>query len=287
MAKKYKILIIFFVGFIVFSIGVAVYAKTQVDYSVHFIDTGQSDCILIKAGAKNYLIDTGAPYYSARIIRYLNRQNVNTIDTIILTHYHDDHYGCLNDILKVIKVSKVYLPVSDDKMKSKIYKDVLMNHASVHFMEDGWKLNEGKMHLKIIAPQDTILESINNNSIIIYGEIDGIKYFFASDCEKSEQKYILERYDIKPCDVLKYPHHGLDTGITVEMLNKLKPQVAIVTCNGRESPDKSTMKKIENKGVKIFRYDKDGDIQVNKGVVLTAKSYKRLNLLKGKFLFKN
>jgi competence protein ComEC len=280
VAKKYKILVVFLIGFMVFSIAAATYAKSQADYSVHFIDTGQSDCILIKAGGKNYLIDTGAPYYSSKIIKYLDMEKVNNIDTIILTHYHDDHYGCLNDILKAKKVSKVYIPISDDKMKIKIYKEILMNHVAVHFMNDGWELNQGKVHLKIIAPQDTLLESINNNSIIIYGEIDGVKYFFASDCEKSEQKYILEKYDIGRCDVLKYPHHGLDTGITPELLKKLKPKVAVVSCNGRESPDENTIKKIENKGVKIFRYDKDGDVVVSKAVVSTTKSHKKINLLR-------
>lgn len=279
MANKYKMLVVFLIGIILISIAAATFAKSEVDYSVHFIDTGQSDCILIKAGEKNYLIDTGAQYYSKKIIKYLDTQNVNNIDTIILTHYHDDHYGCLSDIMKAKNVSKVYIPTTDDEMKTEIYKEVLLNHVVANFMTDGWELNEGNVHLKVIAPQDSLLQSTNNNSIIIYGDIDGVKYFFAGDCEKSEQKYILENYDIEKCDVLKFPHHGLDTDITLEMLSKLKPKVAIVSCNGIESPDQNTMKKLRYRGVTVFRYDKDGDVVVKKTVLSTTKSHKRLNLL--------
>ncbi|MBC2579483.1 MBL fold metallo-hydrolase [Clostridium sp. DJ247] len=56
------------------------------------LDTGQSDCMLIRGDNKNYLIDTGAAYYSDKIISYLNSNGINTIDMLILTHYHDDHY---------------------------------------------------------------------------------------------------------------------------------------------------------------------------------------------------
>lgn len=280
VAKKYKLLVVFLIGIILFSIASAVYAESEVEYSVHFIDTGQSDCILIKGREKNYIIDTGASYYSNRIIKYLDMQNVNNIDTIILTHYHDDHYGCLGDIMRLKKVSKVYIPINDNKMKAEIYKEVLMNHVVPQFMTEEWELNEGKVHLKVIAPENKLLETENNKSIIIYGEIDGVKYFFASDCEKSEQKYILQKYDIEECDVLKFPHHGLDTGISSEMLKKLKPKVAIVSCNGIESPDEKTIKKVKSEGIRVYRYDKDGTVVVRNAAVSTTKSHIRLNLNK-------
>jgi competence protein ComEC len=280
VAKKYKVLVVSLIVFILLSIAAVTFAKSEVDYSVHFIDTGQSDCILIKGGKKNYLIDTGDAYYSNKIIKYLDMQNVNSIDTIILTHYHDDHYGCLNNVMSFKKVSKVYIPMNDNKMKAEIYKEILMNHVVPQFMTDGWELNEGKVHLKAIAPENKLLESENNKSIIIYGEIDGVRYFFASDCEKLEQKYILRKYDIKECDVLKFPHHGINTGITPEMLKKLKPKATVVTCNGIETPDENTIKKIKSEGIKVFRYDKDGSVIVKNAVLLTTKSYKKFNLLK-------
>ncbi len=96
---------------------IKVFAKDR-NPEVHFIDTGQSDCILIKTGKENYLIDTGWEYYSGKILSYLNSNNVDKIDGVILTHYHDDHYGGLEMLLKTSKVKKI-LPKhnSDDKKK--------------------------------------------------------------------------------------------------------------------------------------------------------------------------
>ena len=81
-------------------------AKDRVP-EVHFIDTGQSDCILIKTGKENYLIDTGWEYYSSKLLNYLNSNNIDKIDGVILTHYHNDHYGGLNMLLKTAKIKKV------------------------------------------------------------------------------------------------------------------------------------------------------------------------------------
>lgn len=58
-----------FILIIVILISGTVYAQ-QDKYEVHFLDVGQSDCILIKNHNKSYLIDTGAEYYSDRILKY-------------------------------------------------------------------------------------------------------------------------------------------------------------------------------------------------------------------------
>ncbi|HID0803232.1 TPA: MBL fold metallo-hydrolase, partial [Clostridium botulinum] len=151
---------------------------------VHFIDTGQSDCILIKTGKENYLIDTGWEYYSGKILSYLNSNNIDKIDGVILTHYHDDHYGGLEMLLKTSKVKKLFLPKHDGGDKKKVINMVKKHKVKYEWIEDGWEVKGKKLNLKAIAPMNIDSKNENNNSIVLFGKIDGIKYLFLGDCEQ-------------------------------------------------------------------------------------------------------
>ena len=77
---------------------------------VHFIDVAQGDAILIQTpDQKTIQIDGGYGTISNEdwagggvpmALNYLKRKNISSLDFIIETHYHADHYGGLNDIKK-------------------------------------------------------------------------------------------------------------------------------------------------------------------------------------------
>lgn len=242
-------------------------------YEVVFLDTGQSDCILIKAWNKNYLIDTGAEYYSNRILNYLNYNRIGKIDTIILTHYHDDHYGGLINIIKNKKVETVFLPKYESDIKKNLYNSIIKNNVKVKYIGKGYKLKNGKVNLKVIGPlkehkdisDNNSLE--NNNSLVLQGTIEGIKYLFAGDCEKQEEIDLIESGELKQCDILKLPHHSLNTSSTEGFINLIKPKIAVVTCNGVETPNLSTLKRLHEKGIIIFRTDIRGNVVVKDGFI--------------------
>lgn len=69
---------------------------------VSYIDVGQADSILVQIpNGKNLLIDTGNREDYGTISSYLNKQGVNKIDTLVLTHMHEDHIGSSPEIIKI------------------------------------------------------------------------------------------------------------------------------------------------------------------------------------------
>lgn len=230
-------------------------------YAVHFLNTGQSDCILIKAEDKNFLIDTGSSLSTSYIISYLKEQKISSLDEVIITHYHSDHYGGLISIVSMINTKKVSLPIYKDIIKDKLYSEVSSRGVPVSFIQKGYEINYMNMHLKAIAPlkNDSIL---NNNSIVFFGDIDNIKYAFLSDCEAAEEKDIIKSGEASKCYVVKVPHHGLDTSSSKQLLKTLNPKIAVVTCKPPESPVLSILNGYLLIGTSILRTDKQGTIVI-------------------------
>jgi len=247
------------VFFLVLMINTTVYAKDE-NYEVHFLDTKQSDCILIKASDRNYLIDTGNYSQAQKVIDYLNKEGITKIDSIVITHYHDDHFGGLKTILSKKQVGQVLLPDYSSPHKSYIHQLVKSKGVKIGSINKISNLAYKKMNLKVIAPKDEDKEIVNNNSIILVGQIDGIKYGFLADCEKEEERYLLKFKEICNCDIVKIPHHGLDTSSTKAFIKALNPKIAVITSDGVESPSEKVIKRVNEQNSIIYRTDKYGSI---------------------------
>ncbi len=233
---------------------------------VHFIDAGQSDCILIKGEKNNYLIDTGAVYYTEAILNYLNKNNVKELKSVILTHYHDDHYGGLLKICEKLKVQEVCLPLHKSDIGI-IYGKVLENMGiRVRHADCCYSLHDGKINLEAIGPLSYDRKNENNNSLVLQGEIDGIRYIFAGDCEKDEENDMLRMKYIKKCDVLKISHHTLDTSGTSKFLAAAQPEIMVATCNGVDTPDYKNLQNYARYGA-VLRSDVNGSIVIKNNSV--------------------
>ncbi|WP_164508956.1 ComEC/Rec2 family competence protein [Clostridium rectalis] len=237
-----------------------VYAKESSE--VHFINTRQSDCILIKSKDFNILIDTGAEESADKVLDYLSSNDVDRINYIFITHYHNDHYGGLEKILKYKKVDKVFIPSHPDVMRDIIYRYLYVSGVDVSFIKDEFKIKKNDIKLITIKAKDYDQEIENNNAIVIAGKINGRRYIFASDIEKEREKEIVKEGIIGKCDILKLPHHGLNTSSSNLFLRRVRPLTVIITCNGEESPDEEIIEKLKKMRINIIRTDVDGDIVI-------------------------
>ena len=179
--KKILAIIIFAIMLYMNSVTLADFGK----YEVHFLGVGQSDCTLIKADNKNYLIDTGAAYYTKRIIKYLDLNHIERIDGIILTHYHDDHYDGIIKIAKSREVGKVYLPDHENYIRNILSDKLNKMGVRIEYIKKGWEIKNYGCVLKAVGPIHKSGTVENNNSIVLQGKINGLKYIFAGDCERS------------------------------------------------------------------------------------------------------
>src|SRR5690625_3107188 len=108
MCYKKTLLFIFSVASLWLSPHLNVYGDQQSLLKVHIIDVGQGDSMLIQTpGNKVILIDGGPPVAVKKVVDYLKKHNIETVDLLIATHPDMDHIGGLPDVMKSVKVKQV------------------------------------------------------------------------------------------------------------------------------------------------------------------------------------
>lgn len=69
----------------------------------------------------------------------------------------------------------------------------------------------------------------NDNSNVIYIELNNYKFMFMGDAGVDKEKDILERHNISNIDVLKVGHHGSKTSSSKSFINKINPKYSIIS----------------------------------------------------------
>lgn len=246
--------------FIILLISTQIVKADNFKTEIHFLNTGISDAILIKDSQNYYLIDTGAKYSDKYVVNYLKNKGVEKLKEVIITHYHDDHYGGLKSIIDNFKVEKLMLSPHNLSISKEIFKEAMKNNIDVNFMSLQYELNDENIRLQCWHPHNMSdtgrLESeINNKSIILYGQIGNRTILLPGDCEVKEEKEFLKSVNIDNIFFMKVPHHGLNTSLSDEFLKRINPKIVVVTCDGVTSPDEITMLKLAQKGMTILRTD--------------------------------
>ena len=104
-------------------------------------------------------------------------------------------------------------------------------------------------------------ENENDNSNVIYTELNSYKFMFMGDVGVDKEKDILDKYNLSNVDVLKVGHHGSKTSSSKSFINEINPKNSIISVgknNRYGHPNKEVLNTLENS--KIYRTDEDGSI---------------------------
>ena len=74
-----------------------------------------------------------------------------------------------------------------------------------------------------------------------------------------------ERMTLPDCDILKIPHHGSATGTSDALLDKARPEAAVIsvgTPNRYEFPREDVLMRLNERNVSVWRTDEDNAVVV-------------------------
>lgn len=252
-------------------------------FSVHYIDVGQGDSILIKSDDKAVLIDAGERGNAEAITSYLKQQNVTKLDYVIATHPHSDHIGSMAEVLSSFPVSNIIMPKlsKSNTPTTKTYENLLKTIKSQNInliaAVPGEKYQIGKAEMTVLAPL-TDNDDLNNMSVVTRVVYGNNSFLFTGDAEVKSENRILESDAVLRSDVLKLGHHGSSTSSGDKFMNAVNPKLAVISCgkdNDYGHPHKETLELLKERKISYLRTDEAGSIVVGSdGTKLTVSTEK-------------
>lgn len=289
-----KMAIIIFITIFATDISVAgALFKIRPNLQMHTLDVGQGDAILITTPEQNHiLIDGGSDSSVLERLGEVLPYGFSKIDLMILTHPHEDHVAGLVNVLDRFEVAAILLnPVA---YESGVYEAFLkrLDGVKIFVARADRDFRFGDTYLDVLFPFESGYddENANNESVVIMlSQFENgaavYKIFLEGDAEKEEEEKLLEVLSLETnlsdsaigcaacVDVLKVGHHGSKTSSTMELLEKIRPKIMVISC-GRENkfghPHKETLEKAEKIGAKVLRTDLEGTLSLifKNGVIM-------------------
>lgn len=226
-----------------------VYCPVSDDHVI-FVDVGQGDCVHIKAGNSDVLIDGGgaADYNVGKKIlkTYLLKNGTADIDLAIATHEHMDHIKGLNELSDVFNVKKLSKGLTAGT-EIEIDRDIRI--------ETLWP--------EQISGDNGQEENEMCSVFMIYYK--GYKILVTGDLDEIGEKRMMEKYsgtDKLKADVLKIGHHGSSTSTCEEFLEIVNPVYAVIQTgkNIYGHPSPKIIEKCMKKGIMVYRNDLNGAV---------------------------
>ena len=256
------------------------------DLRVTIIDVGQGssalvelpggDCFLIDGGgfSDNSIFDVGA-----RIVApLLWRKKIKTIDTIILSHPNADHLNGLLYIARHFNVKRLWCnsDFADINSYREFVEIIRKNRIETIAFKDmprTYEINGARLEI-LYPPKDYIdkrknekWRNLNNNSLVIKVSFGSKSILFPGDIMACAERDIVATHgDELKSTVLIAPHHGSKTSSTAMFLEKINPEIVIISAGWKNRfgfPHLSVLKRYNENNCRIFRTDKNGALMIS------------------------
>lgn len=234
-------------------------------------DVGQGDGLVLNAGGgRAVVVDTGVE--PGPIGRCLDRLDVDEVPVVVLTHFHADHVGGLEGVLRDEHVGEVLTTGLRDPPAGAAAVTAAAAEAAVpvRVPEIGEVERVGAVTWQVLAPDEHPPgpgeqgSAANNASLVLLAETHGVRVLLTGDVEPEAQQALARSYPGLRVGVLKVPHHGSRYQDTA-WLTGLGARVALVSVgadNDYGHPAPALLAALEDAGAAVRRTDEGGDVAV-------------------------
>ena len=240
---------------------------------VAFLDVGQGDAIYIEApNGKQMLVDGGPDDSVLAELAQVMPFGDQSIDLVLATHTDADHIGGLSSVIEQYDVSHIIENGSSSSTRvfQNLENTIEKNNLERVIARRGTRIildKEFNIYFDILFPDRDVsnFTESNDGSIVgklVYGQES---FLLTGDATKYTENLIMrnETPDTLHSQVLKLGHHGSHTSSTQLFLEKVNPEIAIISAgknNRYGHPHKDVLNVLERLGIPYFATYQEGTI---------------------------
>ncbi len=275
---KEKILLI--LAFILFGLG-SLFIISALNFGKERIiacDVGQGDAgLIITSNGSQILIDGGP---GKKVLECLASKMPfwdRSVEMMVLTHPQKDHMEGFISVLENFQVNSiVWTGVRGEgtifgEWESKIKAE----GAKVYHVHSGQRLIIDDVGFDVLWPSREKLEEwkldppadLNDSSVVMRANFKDGNNDYCAYYTGDIPKEILQGLISRPCRILKISHHGSKTGTNGEILDAVKPKIAIIQVgkNSYGHPTREVLDLILSRNIHLYRNDIEGVVELTFG----------------------
>lgn len=260
---------------------------------ITFLDVGQGDAALIETGDGHAaLIDAGGspgggPDPGAlAVVPLLRERRIDTLDWVVLSHPHPDHYGGLSAVLGAVSARELWdtgqaRAEAVDETGSVVQLLARAAAAGTLVRQPATLCGRpqplGDAYVEVLAPCPAfdVTRGPNDNSFVLRLTHGAHSVLFTGDAEREAEGDLSRARVALRSDVLKVGHHGSRTSTSDALLQAVSPRLAVISA-GRANrfghPHAEVLARLAAR-TKVLRTDQVGGIELlSNGTQLVVSS---------------
>lgn len=246
--------------------------------SVTFLDVGQGDGIVLRFASRTILVDCGSSQQKSVgekvLVPYLRSQGVTYVDFAVMTHGDQDHINGIRYLLEHpesgIRLGGLMMPkAGNDEIYGKMAELAKRQEIPVYYASAGDRIENiaGKgIYMECLSPSgEEEFSDRNEESLVFRVTYDRFSMMLTGDMEAGGEENLVESGVLSPVTILKAGHHGSATSSGENFLEKLSPEITVLSY-GRKNryghPAKEVKERLGNIGSEILETGISGAVMI-------------------------
>jgi beta-lactamase superfamily II metal-dependent hydrolase len=271
------------------------------DLSIHCLNVGNADCtVIVSPTGRTMMIDAGKDSKASKghICDYLDSLGISHLNYLVVTHYHNDHDGGVDSLVKhgitidsvldrgwsycTLHYTTEYLPAIDSIRHSLVDGQVLDLGGTVTATVLSVNGNGLLVDTPYLDRSCTGATSYNENDFCVsllvkYGCFE---FFVAGDLSGSNESSYIDiessvANEAGDIDVYRVNHHGSKYSTNDSFLTTMDPEIAVLSVgkNGYNHPDTGVVRRLDETCNSVYQTaDSDGNA-VDGNIVISTTGH--------------
>ena len=255
------------------------WTPTPATLNVIAFDVGQGDATLLEfPGGSTLLVDAGgmpcgggAFDIGSRVLApAIWARGLRRLDTLALTHGDPDHIGGAAAVVNDFAPAEVWegVPVPSHRGLQTVLQTAVEGGAAIarRFSGDATVIGGAAIRVLHPSPPDWERPRVrNDDSLVLEVRYGDAAVLLLGDVGVAVERSILAQLTPARIRILKVAHHGSRTSTSLELVERWRPQIAVISCgrgNTFGHPAPEVISRLESIGAAIYRTDVDGQVTI-------------------------